>query len=445
MTHDQIIDAFLKQNPDIEAVDAFIFDVNGNTLGKRVPIDELKSVCKAGLNFSASALILDCRGIVQGPAGLGEADGDPDGTAFPKMETLVRVPWTKRPTAQLQFEMLEAHTRKPIWFDPRVILANIEARCRADGIHPVVACELEFYLLDPQRSEQGNLKPAAGYYGGGPSTVPSNLSLEILEEYDEVLSGIRDAAVVQNLPVSSAVAEYGVGQFEINLNHIGDPVTAADHAAMLRRMVKGVARKHGYEATFMPKPFGNQPGSGFHLHVSVTDEHGKNLFGADEKILRYALGGMQAMTTDSLGIFAPHFNAHRRFTSLFVPHNLGWSENNRSVAFRLPVSDAAGRRIEHRVAGADACPHLVIAAVLAAIHYGVTNKIEPTEPTIGESKESVRAFLSGLLLALSRLEQSELLAKYIPSNYLFAYCELKRGEYSDLIHQIMPAEIDFYL
>ena len=139
------------------------------------------------------------------------------------------------------------------------------------------------------------------------------------------------------------------------------------------RLVQGVARAAGCEATFIPKPFIEQPGSGFHLHVSITDAAGANRFGAPggEALLRRAVAGMQALAGDSPALFAPHFNAHRRFQSLFVPRAATWGFNNRSVAFRLPIAGPAARRIEHRIAGADASPHLVMAAVLAGILHGV--------------------------------------------------------------------------
>jgi glutamine synthetase len=154
---------------------------------------------------------------------------------------------------------------------------------------------------------------------------------------------------------------------------------------------------------------------------------------------------MQALTLDSLAIFAPHFNAHRRFQSVFVAQTLDWGYNNRSVAFRIPVADAAAQRIEHRVAGADASPHLVMAAVLAAIHHGITNRLTATEPVSARVSGVLPEFSAGLLQSLDRLERSALLARYIPERYLHAYAQLKRGEYAALMEQVLPGELDFYL
>lgn len=441
------VETFLRANPDVESIDAFVIDVNGLARGKRMPVADLRQIYATGVQFSACALLLDTRGLGHGAAGLGTRDGDPDGTGWPVPDTLKRAPWALRPTGQVQLELRDVAKREPLWWDPRAILNDVVSRCRADGIHPIVACELEFYLFDPRRDSHGPLVPAASPLTGRAPRAAANLSLAALDENAVFLSALQEAALAQDIPASSAVAEYGLGQFEINLNHIPDPVKAADHAALLRRLIKGVAQAQGIDATFMPKPFMDQPGNGFHIHVSIVDESGTNRFGAagGDALLQHAVAGMQALTLDSLAIFASHFNAHRRFQSVFVPRTLDWGHNNRSVAFRIPVADAAARRIEHRVAGADASPHLVMAAVLAAIHHGITNRLTATEPVTSRVSHALPEFSSGLLDSLRRLEQSAPLARYIPERYLRAYAELKRSEYAEMVGQILPGELDFYL
>jgi glutamine synthetase len=440
------IETFLRANPDVEWIDAFVIDVNGLARGKRMPVADLRQIYATGVQFSACALLLDTRGLGHGAAGLGTRDGDPDGTGWPIPQTLKRAPWALRPTGQVQLELRDVAGREPLWWDPRIILKDVVGRCRAAGIHPVVACELEFYLFDPRRDRHAPLAPAASPHTMRPPRAAANLSLAALDEHAVFLAALQDAATAQDIPVSSAVAEYGLGQFEINLNHIADPLKAADHAALLRRLIRGVAQAQGADATFMPKPFLDQPGSGFHVHVSVVDDSGTNRFGAaGGELLENAIAGMQALTLDSLALFAPHFNAHRRFQSVFVPRTLDWGHNNRSVAFRIPVAAAAARRIEHRVAGADASPHLVMAAVLAAIHHGITNRLTPTEPVTGRVSNTLPEFSSGLLDCLRRLEESAPLARYIPERYLRAYAQLKRSEFAGMVEQLLPGELDFYL
>jgi glutamine synthetase len=438
-------EVFLRAHPQTEAVDAFILDVNGHATGKRISAAELLHLAQTGVQFSASALLADVRGLGHNAGGLGGDDGDPDASGWPMPGTLVQVPWAKRPTAQVQLQMRDVNTQELLWWDPRVLLDHVVQRCRTDGLHPVVACELEFFLVDPQSGQ----KPGAGLtpatLGSRPHTA-ANLSVQAIEEHAELLGAMRDAALAQRLPVASAVAEYGVGQFEINLTHIADPLLAADQAALLRRVVQGVALARGLEATFMPKPFLDQPGNGLHIHVSLTDAAGANRFGAagGELLLNRAIAGLQHFTADSIALFAPHFNSHRRFYGPFVPRTTSWGHNNRSVAFRVPVAPPSARRIEHRVAGADSSPHLVMAAVLAAMHFGITENRSATAASQGRVSESLPEFTAGLLDALRRLESSALLARYFPARYLKAYATLKRGEYNAMMNRLLPAEINFY-
>lgn len=436
---------FIKRHPDTEAVDAFVIDANGHALGKRIPIGDLAALPDSGVQFSACALLADVRGLGQGAAGLGTEDGDPDATGWPVPGTLVPMPWARRPTGQVQLQMRDVKEHQPLWWDPRVLLDSVVQRLRAEGLHPVIACELEFYLVDPASAQQaGDALVPAGVQGRPQRAV--NLSVDALEHHGELLDAMREAGIAQRLPVASAVAEYGVAQFEINLMHVADPLAAADHAVLLRRVVQGVARQRGLEATFMPKPFLNQPGSGLHVHVSLTDAAGKNLFGAEggEQLLDQAIGGLQALTTDSIALFAPHFNAHRRFNGPFVPRTTAWGHNNRSVAFRVPVSSAHARRIEHRIAGADSSPHLVLAAVLAGLHHGITHKLGAGKAAPGKVHEAQPEFSAGLLAGLERFEHSKLLAEYLPARYLAAYAQLKRGEYAAMMNGLLPAELAYY-
>ncbi len=438
--------AFRASHPEIKAIDAFIVDASGQLAGKRLEADDGDTLYKSGVQFSASALVADCRGLGHNAGGLGKSDGDPDGTAMPIHGTLMRVPWTTTPTAQVLCRMLDVQHLRELSFDPRLILRDVLEQCRAAGIHPVVACELEFYLIDPRRSADGRIAVGAPPGRSAPRRA-GNLSLEAVEDNAAFLSAVNAAALEQGLPVCGCVAEYGIGQYEVNLRHGADALLAADQAVLLKRLIKGVARSMGMEATFMAKPFMPQPGNGLHIHVSLVDEAGHNRFGAPggEALLRNGIAGMQAMLYDSFGLFAPNFNAQRRYLGLFVPTSRDWGRNNRSVAFRVPHSDARGRRIEHRVAGADASPHLTLAAVLAGLLHGISHRLEATEPLDGRASEGGDAEFPGdLIVALDRLEKSALLSKYIPAEFLKIFCATKRGEYMDLIEEIFPQEFDFY-
>jgi len=438
--------AFIAANPDIKALDAFVIDANGHAVGKRLEADDAETLYKTGVQFSASALIADCRGLGHDAGGLGKSDGDPDGTAMPLPGSLTRVPWTATPTAQVLCRMLDVKALKELPFDPRVLLRNVVEQCRAAGILPVVACELEFYLIDPRRSADGQITLGTLPGRSAPRRA-GNLSLDAVEDNASFLDAVNAAALAQGLPVCGCVAEYGIGQFEVNLRHTADPLLAADQAVLLRRLIKGVARSMGMDATFMAKPFMPQPGNGLHVHVSVVDKAGNNRFGGPdgEALLGHGIAGMQATLFDSFGLFAPNFNAQRRYLGLFVPTSRDWGHNNRSVALRIPHSDARGRRIEHRVAGADASPHLTVAAILAGLLHGITHKLEATVPVDGRASTAGDAEFPGdLIVALDRLERSELLSRYIPAEFLKLFCHTKRGEYLELIEEIFPQEYDFY-
>jgi glutamine synthetase len=271
--------------------------------------------------------------------------------------------------------------------------------------------------------------------------------MESVEEQSPFLFQVMSAAAAQAIPLSGAVAEYGIGQFEVNLRHVADPLLAADHAALLRRLVRGVARAQGVDATFMAKLFKDQPGNGLHVHISLIDDSGENRFGAPggTELLQHAVAGMQTLMFDSLALFAPNLNSFRRFLGPYVPNTTAWGHNNRSVAFRIPAASGKDTRIEHRVAGADASPHLVVAAVLAAALHGITHRLTPSQPVDGRPQLGRDpAFPRGLWAALDRLKASTTLAQYIPQRYLDAYVHLKRGEFETLLEDISPREQDFY-
>ena len=446
--------AYLGAHPDTKFVDTFMIGVSGNVLGKRESAKDIDRIFSDGVTFSACAALLEVNGHGHDAAGLGATDGDPDAVGLPVPGTLVPVPWSSAPTAQCLLDMRDVTTGDQLWFDPRKILADVVAAIHADGFYPTVACELEFYLIDCLRTAEGGIRPASLRRTGTPPSVPQNLGMERIEDYADFVRDIERAAALQNLPATTAVAEYGLGQFEINLHHVADPLLAADQAILLKRAIRGVARAHGQDATFMAKPFIDQPGNGLHIHVSLCDRDGRNLFGLDggETLLGQAVAGMQAAFAESIAFFAPNFSSFRRFTPRnFVPINAHWGENNRSVALRIPHGSAKARRVEHRAACADASPHLAMAAILASLHHGIRHSLEPSAPiNLTRADEidpppNMPALAPHFLGALEALEKAEILPHYIPKRFLTAYCETKQGEYDELFERPLPREFDFYL
>jgi glutamine synthetase len=275
--------------------------------------------------------------------------------------------------------------------------------------------------------------------------------LDDLDRYEGFLSALSDAARRQRVPLSAASKEYAPGQFEANLKHQQDARLAADHAIFLKQIVKEAARASGFEATFMAKPYLGRAGCGLHIHLSLLDRDGRNIFaGADEtgsELLRHAIGGLQALMPESMALFAPSQNSYRRFQpDMFAPVNRSWGVNNRSAGMRIPSGPDDSRRVEHRVAGADANPYLALAAMLTGVHHGLLKKLDPGAPAKGNvSKERDPELPFSIDEALAKLAKAEVLPAYLGEETLALYRETKRIETERLRRIIPPAEYDWYL
>ena len=444
------LSAFLARHPGTRFLDAVTFDLCGTPVGKRYPVRDAAKVWSSGVAFCAGITTLDALGACWDVEGIGFSDGDPDAFSFPIPGTLAPVPWEDG-VAQVLIAPAPPEGAAGWWFDPRTILSGVVARFAEIGLTPVTACELEFYLVDPERDSAGMIAPARSPGGGRDSAAPRVLAFDKLAEWGPLLAEIDAACLAQGVPAGAASAEYGGAQFEVNLGHLPDPVAAADHALMLRRIVKGVARRHGLDATFMSKPFAAQSGSGLHIHLSLADAAGRNALAPDRdpggRLMGQAIAGLQATTAEAMAIFAPDINAFRRFApNQFVPVNTTWGENNRAVAFRIPGGDPAARRIEHRFAGAEANPYLVMAAVLSGVHHGIARGLSPTPPSTGNAGEVADPGLPlRLWSALDRLEAGTILPGYLGPRYPAAYATIKRSEFEAFMAEVMPREYDWYL
>lgn len=378
---------FLEQNPDIEVLEAFVIDVNGVPRGKWIPRERAVEVLTKGMAMPRSVYALDVWGRDVNDAGLAEGTGDPDGICRAVPGTLARVGWLKRPTAQVLLSMQNA-AKENFFADPRQVLARVLQRFKDLKLTPVVATELEFYLIDPVRSALDPVRPPNTREGRWHTGQTQVLSIAELQDFEEVFLEIAAVCREQSVPADTTLRENGPGQYEINLNHVPDALRAADNAVLLKRIVKGVARKHGLDATFMAKPYGTQAGSGMHVHFSILDESGRNIFAGENgpsSALMHSVGGLLNSMQDSTAIFAPHANSYRRLTpSEHAPTYASWGIDNRSAAVRVIVAGKAATRIEHRVAGADSNPYLVLAAILQAAYMGMKERADPGDPISGD-------------------------------------------------------------
>jgi glutamine synthetase len=441
------LDTYLSRHPQTRFLDTVMFDLCGTAIGKRYPVRDAAKAWTGGVAFCAGITTLDALGTCWDVNGIGFSDGDPDAVSFPIPGTLAPVTWAAD-TAQVLIAPAPPADADGWWFDPRTILARVVQRFAALGLMPVTACELEFYFV--ARDATGRVQPARPARIGRAPEGARVLAFDKLDEWAPLLADIDAACVAQGIPAGAATAEYGGAQFEVNLGHLPDPVAACDHALMLRRIVKGVAARHGLEATFMSKPFAAESGSGLHIHASVTDAQG-NIFDpsrADgDARLSAAIAGLQATTWDAMALFAPNLNAYRRFApNQFVPVNTTWAVNNRSVAFRVPAGGGAATRIEHRIAGAEANPYLVMAAMLAGMHHGLTRALTATPPSTGNAgEEADPAMPRTLWAALDRLAGSALMADYLGPRYPAAYAAIKHSEFEAFMAEVLPREHDWYL
>lgn len=450
MTHEReqlpaAITEFLQRYPELEYIEAFLTDINGIARGKRLPAHALERLYRTGLCLPASTLLLDAWGQEVVATGLIFDTGDADLFCHPVEHGLRPLPWSDGRGAQVLLSMQDTSGR-PYPADPRNILTGIMDRFRERGQTPVVATELEFRLFDAETGPDGMPQPL-GALGQSASQLFGLDELDILESlFGEIDRACRE----QDLPADTVIAEQSEGQYEVNLRHVVDPLLAADQAVLFKRTVKAVARRHGLIASFMAKPFGDQAGNGFHVHVSLLDDNGTNVL-VDEQgeteTLRHAIGGLTTTMGDVMAVFAPHANSWRRFQPYaHVPMAPTWGRDNRTTAVRIPLSSAAATRVEHRVAGADANPYLVVAAVLAGIDHGIMHGLEPSPETRGNAFEDGETSLPiHWDSALQAFGNSEFVAEYFGAEYRRLFKAVKRQELEAFRARVPQSEYETYL
>ena len=440
---------FLEKNKKIKYLDVILGDLSGIIRGKRIPISDADKIFKSGVQFCYSTFLLDTSGYCPDAEGRGFTDGDPDANYYPVKNTLSLIPWHKDSIAQVLIS-IQDESRYSSIMDPRNVLAKVWDDFSKLKLYPRVAFELEFYLIKRRSKLDENPTPPTSKRNKRQAEGTQVYGMSELDDFYDFLEEINKFCKVQNIPASTASSEFAPGQFEINLNSTTDLLKAADDSVLLRRLVKETAIKHGYEATFLSKPYLNEAGSGMHLHLSLYDEKNNNVFSKNKlknKNLLHAIGGLQKTMFESMAIFAPNINSYRRFLpDQFVPVNSSWGPNNRSVAFRIPVSENEATRIEHRVAGAEANAYLVLASILSGMMYGFRNKILPDKPRIDNACDNPDKNMPlNITDALALLENSKVMNKYLTKEYVKIYVDLKRKEQESFNSEISNTELKWYL
>jgi glutamine synthetase len=441
------INRFLKAHPEITQFEVLATDICGHYFGKRYPIDKLLSFAREGLAMPASMFVLDTLGEPLEGLHYGIDDGDPDGHFYLVPGSLCVNDWGSQPRAQVVAST--CIDEQPSWFEPRYVLQRVLDAYAARNWRPMVAFELEFYLFDGERDAGGMLQIVRNPKTGRKDRA-TVLSTTRIGDFEALIDDIIRACELQKIDTGAISAELGPGQFEINFNHHADVLRAADETCLFKRTVVEIAKKHGICASFIAKPLLDFAGNGLHMHISVVDDKGRNIFAGNNKPhlrLLQAIGGLLDTMPAAMSFWAPNVNAYRRYRGGIscAPVSLTWGNENRTVAFRIPLAKHGAWRVENRVPGADANPYLAMAVTLAGMLHGINNKLDPGEPT----EQAVAARDDNLPLdmrkALASTLESAALADIMGSQFVEFYCRHREAEIAKFENHIAAREYDWYL
>ena len=441
-SYKQELQSFTKKWPTICFLDLIFTDINATPRGKRIPVSSAKKLA-SGIYLPLSTLTLNIQGQVIEEAGFGQDIGEPDHLCLP-------IPGTLKPTVnpevgQVMLTMMDDTESLPLPLTPRQLLSNLVDRLHRKNQFPVMAIELEFYLLDKNRGPNGEILTPINPTKQSRETSCEVYHLDSLDDYSAFLSEVSEAAEQQGLHTSGALAESAPGQFEINFYHQQNILEVCDHVIYAKRLVRQVAQKHGYDVTFMAKPFGNEAGNGLHVHLSLLDEQGNNLFsnvdGEKSDLFYQCLAAMTMLAPESMALLAPNVNAYRRFgTGMFTPDKADWGVNHRGVALRIPVSDSKNRRIEHRIAGADVNPYLLCVAVLASVIHANHLSSNNCPPALDDNAPKLPLHMQD---ALHAFKCGELLPDILGREFTDLYVTCKESELRTFEKFITPKEIEW--
>ena len=363
---------------------------------------------------------------------------DPDLRLVPDYATVKPVPWASVPRALAIHDCFEP-TGEPCEFAARTVLRNVLARYERRGLRPVVAPEIEFYLTASNDDPSQPLR-APTLRGGRTEVGQSAFSLDALNEHAAFWDELRATLDALGIRADTWIHEVGLTQFEINLLH-RDALAVADQAFLFKYAAKEVALRHGMNAVFMAKPIARQPGSSMHLHQSLVDADGRNVFsnddGGESDLFHQYIAGLQANLPSLMLLLAPFVNSYRRFVKdSQAPVNFHWGHDNRTVGLRIPRSDPAARRVENRVAGADANPYLVIAASLAAGLDGIERALPPAAPLVDNAYGQGHALARTLIAAHADFLRDDVAARLLGERFTRGYAAVKAAEFESWLAEI---------
>lgn len=436
------------QAHNIDEVECLVPDMSGTARGKILPAQKfLKGTKGRGLRIPEDIFILTVTGQYSWKTDATD-DASIDIYMKPDPDTVRMVPWYTNPTAQVICDCFYLDDR-PVDIAPRYVLKRVMELYREKGWLPVVAPELEFYLVKKNLDPDYPLESPVGRSGRS-EKFGQAYGIDAANDFDPIVEDIYSFCAAQEIDIDTISHESGPAQLEINFNH-GDPLELADQVFLFKRTVRQAALKHDMYATFMAKPHEAEPGSSMHIHQSVMDTHtGKNVFsnagGQPSKLFLGHIGGLQRYMAAALPFCAPNVNSYRRLVpDSDAPTNTHWGIDNRTAPLRVPASDGSNMRVENRVPGADANPYLAIAASLACGYLGMTQRLKATDPIEGSAYRYAHTLPLHLDDALNKLNYTKPLKQVFGERFIDAYQGVKEEEMEQYRKVISSWEREFLL
>ncbi len=435
VSNDNVFETWFDERK-IEDVEAIVPDMAGTARGKVVPAEKFHD------------------GRMKMPEGVfaqtisGDYIDDPDNVEDRDMwlvadpNTLRPVPWLDDPTASV---FMDCYHRdgSPVAKSPRSVLRNVLAKYEARGWVPIVAPEVEFYLLSPHSDPNEEAEPPEGRLGWTEG-AKQPYSIDTMNDFEPFINDVYAYCEAQGINIDTISQEMGPAQFELNFLH-GNPIDLADQVFLFKRTVREAAIGHNMHTTFLAKPIGEEAGSALHIHQSVVDKQGNNVFsdadGEPTDLFYGFLAGLQKYMNEALLVFAPYVNSYRRLADPWAsPTNLSWAIDNRTVGLRVPDSPPQARRVENRLAGSDVNPYLVVAASLACGYLGMTEGLQPTDPIEGSAYGEDHSLHRHIYAAIDAMRGSEAMRSMLGDSFVTLYTGLKEQEYREFQEIITPYE-----
>ncbi len=425
---DQVMRDFLRER-NIHEVECVIADMTGIARGKILPKDLFLS--EGEMRLPKSVLLNTVNG--EQPNNLPYVGAtDPDMICKPDLATLRQVPWAAENVA-LVIHDCQNFDGSPVGLSPRAVLRRVLALYAERGWQPVVAPEMEFYLVARSSNPHEPLAPPLGR-SGKPESGRQSYSIDAVNDFDPFFLELSTFCKQHDLGVETLIHEAGAGQMEINFTH-GEALELADRVFLFKRAVRETALRHGIFATFMAKPMETEPGSAMHIHQSVLDAAGNNIFstptGEASPLFFNYIAGLERYTAAATLLLAPHVNSYRRLSRFMsAPTNVHWGFDNRTCGIRVPNSNPRNRRVENRVPGVDVNPYLAMAATLACGYLGMTQGLQPSPPTEGSAEHVHDQLPRNLEDAIMRLRECTPLSDILGELFVQAFCEVKELEFA---------------